>query len=110
VELSYKLILWKTHIYFFVVGILMDNQISFVITGTILVVAIVTGTLYNVNGPNAQGANMTATKANMTAAHANMTATQANITAAHANLTAAQGNMTKNATAAGANATKNATK
>jgi hypothetical protein len=85
----------------------MDKQISFVITGAILVAAVVTGTLYNVNGANAQSANMTATKANMTAAHANMTATKANMTAAHANMTAAQGNMTKNATAAaGANATK----
>jgi hypothetical protein len=69
----------------------MYKQTSFLIMGAILVAAIVTVTLYNVNVANAQ-ANMTAhanmTSANMTA-HANMTATHANMTA-HTNTTASK--------------------
>jgi hypothetical protein len=65
----------------------MYKQTSFLIMGAILVAAIVTVTLYNVNVANAQ-ANMTA-HANMTATHANMTATHANMTA-HTNTTASK--------------------
>ena len=53
----------------------MCKQTSFIITGVILVVAIVTVAIYNVNVANAQ-ANMTAgggKLANMTAGGANMT-------------------------------------
>ena len=61
----------RTHKYFFVVGITMHKQTSFLITGAILVAAVVTVALYNVNVANAQSANMTKTT-NMTAGGGNM--------------------------------------
>jgi hypothetical protein len=71
----------RTHKYLFIIGITMYKQTSFLITGAILVAAIVTVVLYNVNVANAQ-ANMTAGAgklANMTAGGGNMT--KANMTA-----------------------------
>ena len=76
----------------------MYKQMSFLITGAILVAAIVTVAIYNVNVANAQ-ANMTAgggklaniTVANMTAGGANMT--KPNMTAGP--IRSAIGNVTK---------------
>ncbi|MGC1928053.1 MAG: hypothetical protein WA667_03710 [Candidatus Nitrosopolaris sp.] len=77
------------------VGIIMHNKTSFLITGAILIAAVVTVALYNVNIANAQSVNMTnsTTGANMTKTM-NMTAGGGNMTKTM-NMTAGGGNMTK---------------
>jgi hypothetical protein len=91
----------KTHIYFFVVSILMYKQLSFVITAAIMLTAFVTVALYT-GSQTAHAAFIVIEKPQhpglaklaIAAAARNMT-----------NATAAGGNMT-NATAAGGNMTK----
>jgi hypothetical protein len=67
----------KTHIYFFVVNILMYKQILFVITTAIMLTAFATIALYTASEAHAQapaGGNASAAGANATAAGANATA------------------------------------
>jgi hypothetical protein len=75
----------KTHIYFFVVNMLMYKQILFVITAAIMLTAFATIALYTASEAHAQNATAGAAGGNATAAGAK-------------NATAAGGNMTKNAT------------
>jgi hypothetical protein len=69
----------RTHIYFFVVRILMYKQISFIITAAVLLTAFATVALYtgSVHAQTPGAANMTkgaiAGAANMTKGAANMT-------------------------------------
>ena len=87
----------------------MRKQTLFLLTGAILVAAVLTEPLYSVNIANAQSVNMTnsTTGANMTKTM-NMTAGGGNMTKTM-NMTAGGGNMTKtmNMTAGGGNMTNN---
>ncbi|MFZ0514083.1 MAG: hypothetical protein WAM14_20930 [Candidatus Nitrosopolaris sp.] len=69
----------------------MHKQTSFLITGAILVAAVVTVALYNVNVANAQNMTKSTTGPNMTKT---------------TNMTAGGGNMTKTTSASAGNMTK----